>query len=626
LFILIFDMKFVFRIRLLFIFFLANGFFLNSLSGQINTNNDSLVKPSIDSLSCFYFYKNEFNFKSKIKIIDTSLVTFHRYDPVLKGSFLNANIGNFGPHKTLFNNFTSSPFDVGESLLNEYSFTHDNIPYYILKIPYSNIMYVLGPREENFVDFTLANQMSPGLYFGTDLRFESLKGIFNNQRSANNHFRTNISFTSRNMRYGIEANYIRNKFKFEENGGLVNDFYYEDTTKLDRRILPVNLYTASNQLINNRFLLSQYFSLGKSIKLGSLFLDIDYSSKNRIYSDLGDVGSYYNNSFIDTSFSFDSIASKSFNSFLGWQKHSDSIGWNMKIGVQNSYNEYFTGNDFYVFNYIVPKLFINYIGKKYTFGIKSDYSLLSNMNSFSYNENSFNLSGEFGYIHSQSLDFKLSSKYSVYSPEFRYFENFSNHYIWSNSFNKISNLDFIAQLTYKGYDFMINNSIVSNYVWFDDSLNSYQNNGLINILRISINKEFKIKRFGADFFASWQKTDNLNLYRIPTYIGRSNIYFSFPMFKGVLDVFPGLEFSYISSYFADGYNPSAMIFYLQDDKKIDNQIYIDVFVNFKIKRAKIFLMYKNVNMLIGKYNYFQIAHYPQQDPGLKMGVSWRFYD
>ena len=62
------------------------------------------------------------------------------------------------------------------------------------------------------------------------------------------------------------------------------------------------------------------------------------------------------------------------------------------------------------------------------------------------------------------------------------------------------------------------------------------------------------------------------------------------LFKGVLQVYPGFDFTYVSSYYANSYNPSNMVFYVQNEKELDDQIYVDFFVSFKIKRARVFVM------------------------------------
>lgn len=590
-----------------------------------------------DSLKSLVYYLNDFSIPVSFTEVDTSLLEFHRYDPISKGDFIKAGTGNLGmPHHSLVPSIESiNSFSIGEDRLTDYMFTPQNIPYYQLKIPYSNISYVMGPREENYLDFTLGNQISKGLYFGTDLRFEACKGSFNNQRATNNHFRTVVISSSRDEKYKLVFNYLRNRFKFGENGGLVNDSYYEDTTRIDRRLLSVNLPNAldlsiysQNLLLSNQFIVNQYYNFGDSnLNLGGLFLDFDYITKNRIYSDRKNFYTYYNHNYIDTLQSFDSTSNQSIKAFMGWQRFADSLGFSFKAGIEGSYNQFYTGEGLLnVFNYLNPRIFLSYTNTKALFKIEGNYQILQSHNGLAYNNNSFSLKSRFSHFINSNLKYDLGFKYISEAPQFSTFKTYSNHFIWQNSFINTNSVEFNSLIDLKGYKLSGTLMNLQNHVWYNENVIPIQSDTGINILRVAITKRFNMRNFGSDIYGAWQKVDNNEIYRLPEFIARANIFFNFPMFNGVLQVFPGLELTYISSYYADGYNPSNMVFYVQNERKIDDQINLDFFVNFKIKRARIFVMYKGLNMLFGKYNYFHVAHYPQQDSALKFGVSWRFYD
>jgi hypothetical protein len=72
--------------------------------------------------------------------------------------------------------------------------------------------------------------------------------------------------------------------------------------------------------------------------------------------------------------------------------------------------------------------------------------------------------------------------------------------------------------------------------------------------------------------------------------------------------------------------PATRSFYLQDKKQIGNYIYMDVFLNVKIQRARIFIMYSHFNASFMKQSYYMVPNYPQQDAAFKFGVDWRFFD
>jgi hypothetical protein len=72
--------------------------------------------------------------------------------------------------------------------------------------------------------------------------------------------------------------------------------------------------------------------------------------------------------------------------------------------------------------------------------------------------------------------------------------------------------------------------------------------------------------------------------------------------------------------------PATRMFYLQDEKKIGNYIYMDIFINLMVKRFRIFVKYQHLNALWGENRYYMVPHYPMQGGIIKYGLSWSFYD
>ncbi|MBN1197835.1 MAG: hypothetical protein JXA23_00690, partial [Bacteroidales bacterium] len=66
--------------------------------------------------------------------------------------------------------------------------------------------------------------------------------------------------------------------------------------------------------------------------------------------------------------------------------------------------------------------------------------------------------------------------------------------------------------------------------------------------------------------------------------------------------------------------------FLQDKKEIGNYLYMDVFINVKIQRARLFVAYTHFNSSFMGRSYFMVPSYPMQDAAFKFGVSWRFHD
>jgi hypothetical protein len=113
---------------------------------------------------------------------------------------------------------------------------------------------------------------------------------------------------------------------------------------------------------------------------------------------------------------------------------------------------------------------------------------------------------------------------------------------------------------------------------------------------------------------------------LPEIMLNSSLYYQMSLFKNALLAQVGLDASYNSAYYADAYMPALHSFYLQKEKKIGDYCYGDVFINFQVKRANLFVKYQHFNSWFGDYRYYASPHYPMPDAGFRFGVSWRFYD
>jgi hypothetical protein len=104
------------------------------------------------------------------------------------------------------------------------------------------------------------------------------------------------------------------------------------------------------------------------------------------------------------------------------------------------------------------------------------------------------------------------------------------------------------------------------------------------------------------------------------------VFVTMQLFQGATTIQPGIEVFYNTSYYADAYMPALRSFYTQDKKEIGNFIYADIFFNFRIKRARMFLKYSHFNSLFGDNNYYAVPSYPLMDAGFRFGISWKFFD
>ena len=114
--------------------------------------------------------------------------------------------------------------------------------------------------------------------------------------------------------------------------------------------------------------------------------------------------------------------------------------------------------------------------------------------------------------------------------------------------------------------------------------------------------------------------------RVPAFAGILAVYFSQSLFKGVTTIQPGINLYYNTAYFSDAYMPATRMFHIQDQMKTGNYLYMDVFLNVKIQRVRLFVTYTHFNASFMGRTYYTVPHYPMQDAAFKFGINWRFHD
>lgn len=585
----------------------------------------------------YYLPKNAFSSIDTI-VLDTSLHYSQRYDA--RSADLDATASTMtigGPTKDLYFNTLTPTFSIGNQFLAPYFYQAKNMPhFYNVKIPYSELFYTMGSQEENYLKGVIASQVSKRIYYGINFNVESTLGLYTNQRVGNSHANGILSYQSFNKKYKLETEYIHNKFRFGENGGLSNDSYYRDSTQYPRQVLAVNLNTANNTLKSNFFSAKQHYNIGKAATdstanqfIGKVYLNTSYQRIWRIYQSTGPDTNYYKHIYLDSLGSFDSTTITNFTMDFGVSnfypsKHQYFI---FNIGTKYNYKTYYDGLQTYFFNYYSPHAEVILDFYKVIVDGGATYQIqIPNTQSFTVGSNDFNLFGTLRFPLLKNFNFKVGMKLNLVSPQITAYRYYANNFHWKNTFNKQKQLELNALLNYNGYQIEANIHTISDYVYFDQQIEPQQYTGSFQLFSTKFKKRFNFHRLGSTLMLLYQQSSNDQIIRLPQFIGRSSFYYAFPLFKGALVVHPGIDISYYSAYYGDGYNPSLMQFHLQDKQKLGNQLYADVFVNFKIKRARIFIKYQNVSSHLGNYNYFLVAHYPQQDAVLKFGVSWRFFD
>jgi len=581
--------------------------------------------------------------------IDTNLNYFQYNDPIRKAYLFNSNVGNTGlaSENIVFAVNQNLGFSYGIHSFDAYRIKEsDQIFYYSVK-PFTDLFYTIGPKKEHLFHVTHLHSIKNKVFLGVNYQIVGSPGRDYFQQKASDQSVSVFSYyATKNKKYGVYANYIYNREKVQENGGLQNDTAYILYRQGDNSYSPtINLAKAGNKLKENAFVLKQYYSfeqdssdrkndsvpVPKSYNLGRLINTFSFSKEKQIFTD----NELYNGFFpmipFDTNYTADSVMFYHIDNTLAWTNNESTSKDKRQVlryfaGLTYSYSEVHQMNATYFINVLKPTL---------GFTIKPYKSLLLNVNGeyvlFDvYNKDfkvSFDGKQEFDAKGKQYGAVELKAWYGRNNPDWFYEHYYSKYYQWDYDFLKQQTLYAGFNYSYKRLSVGLDYYNLVNYVYMDAYSRPKQYaNGSINVLSAYLFKNFVMGKFEIDSKVVYQYNDKNRLLRTPEVAAMQSYFFSTHMFKKALFAQLGIDLLYNTKYYADGYNPAVRSFYLQNQAETGNYLYADVFLNFKVKRLRAYLKLTNIlSGLIG-YENFDVPHYPTPDRIFNFGVSWLFHD
>jgi len=214
-------------------------------------------------------------------------------------------------------------------------------------------------------------------------------------------------------------------------------------------------------------------------------------------------------------------------------------------------------------------------------------------------------------------------------------------YNWVNNFSneKIQVID--ANLQNPFVNLSGNFQLISDRIYFKNTNNKFDGFGIaeqqliapeqysktIGYFSIKAQKEFKYQKFALDNTILFQQvSQDDNIINVPSFITRNTLYYTDKLFKNALFLQTGIVFNYHTKYYANEYNPVIGDFFVQNSRKVGGYPTFDLFVNAKIKTARIFLSLEHFNSKFTGYNYFVTPTRPMSDMRLRFGIVWDFFN
>jgi hypothetical protein len=283
-------------------------------------------------------------------------------------------------------------------------------------------------------------------------------------------------------------------------------------------------------------------------------------------------------------------------------------------------------------NVLVGRLFNN-IGEKFRWMATGELYLTG------YRLGDFNLNGEI----SKSFDWKKGRAFWLITgsmmnrqPSFWYQQWSSNNFEWNNNLKKEFRVDVGTTFRYpaRKIEIKFNYAIIKNYTDFDTTKLPSQYSGGLSVASIALKNELRVWKFHLATDLIIQKSSNSDILDLPLTTVRAAAYFEhffkFAKTGGRLNLQLGADANYNTTYHPYSYMPATGRFYRQADITAGKYPFINVFLNFKVKRTRVFVMFDHVNAGLMpqniRYNYYMVPYYPMNIRMLRYGLSWTFYD
>ena len=590
-----------------------------------------------------------FSLSNRVKIAD-------KYSPV------NATLGNYGLpfYQLSFFDRVTDP----EKFLYAYYYPLMHLPsnavFMNTQVPFTELDWSFaGPVANSEQTFRVRHSQNISRFINFGLIYDIVfsLGQYNYQRSADKTFTFYSSYTGEKYKVYFSAG-INNLLSYE-NGGIImiSDLNQPNTFDVHTQLGDLN--KANSDLKNRNILLVQRYTIGGNpvvkkdstshkrsgfFGLSGTFSHIFMFENNaRTYKDADPTSGFYENIFITKTVTSDSVYSRTIKNTVRFDFSTDEtrkFALGGGAGIRNEISRYYfiVPIPFPLFaapsilhensNVLIGKLFNN-IGNK--FGWQATGELYAT----GYRAGDFNLNGEI----SKSFDWKkgraswlITGSMKNTQPSIWYDRWGGNNFGWDKNLKKEFRIDLGTTFKYpaRKTELKLNYAIIKNYVDFDTTAHPSQYSGGLSVASVAVKNELRAWKFHLASDVIIQKSSNSEILDLPLVTVRSAGYFEqlirFLKTGGKLNLQLGVDVTYNTVYHPYAYMPATGRFYRQDNVTAGDYPFINVFLNLKIKRTRIFVMFDHVNSKLMGYDYLMVPSYPMNIRMLRYGLAWTFYD
>jgi Putative porin len=622
---------------------------------------------------------------------DTSLHNFQR--PRFEVPWYQ-DMGNLGSPA---NNLMFSPEDrVGPSsgyhVFDIYRFNIDSLGYYNTNRAYSDFTYQLGSKLEQEAGIFHTQNIKPNWNFAIEYRKTNSPGFYKTERNNHDNAGFTTNYKSNDQHYNLCIAMVYNKEQHDENGGIDSVAELLDPAYNDRKTVDAayqnDAYSLTRSAVSNvqrdfTFLLQHKYSWGLvdttynsdstqfTAKLTPRFgitHRMEVSTEKHTYTDLTPDSLRYttlfNQSFVNSGYYVpggDSVLVQQkwvridnqvmLNGYLGKEGHQSTFS----VGIGSRYDEFISANVPVPIHDSLPKLVFapgldrtsmvsNYVTgeiKKealkpgeWAYGVNAKF-LFSGPDA-----GNFMLNALIGKeLNNNAGSFVAGFKEQLGTAPYSYttYENIYTRNSYSFDPESVTCLYGTIDAAKLRLSAGIRNYVVDNYIYINELEVPDQYNKAFNLMQGWVRKVFKVGNFYLDNQMVYQQVPDNAPVNVPALMGKHQLSYERSLFGRKMKIATGIEVRYNTAYHPAGYDALLNKFFYQRSVYVGNPAEAAVFLNFRVKRFRAFLMGDNLQEIFFRntviYTGTPVLNYDGQgnnftpvyaapDALIRFGFSW----
>ena len=588
------------------------------------------VNDDRDADSTFFVVMNRWGEQLKLVRSETdSTWNYWNHIPALKVDRLYYNGGNTGspamsaywsPNRTI-------GFDHGIHHLDLYRQRSENMPFFRTDRAYTQLHYNQAPQQtKSGTNIKFGRAINPRS--GITILYDRI-----NDLGEFDHQKTRETSVGAGLYYFPEPNkkiffsYTSNNFTLEENGGITSIDFYENPTYDDRELIPTRINRSLASLKEREARLTANWNLGSGTinqsKGISIIYDGHYNSFIYKYTDPDSLSEVYRQYLVHEdgvrAFVRNNRISNALGLVLDYGKIDSDVAFNGRLSgrLEYQYNDY--TQDFAtekINNLILHGGFDQQLSERLRLQAAVKLCLADQAGDY-------RIDGRIFFQPFEQLEIEGFLISQLRMPtgimsEFRSLEAS----IYANDFNAIKYNSIGGRVKFRPWGFSgeLKNTIVNDYVYFNDNLVPDQIGATINILQIKLGLARQLGFIYTENYVILQNSSDTRI-PLPTYFSKHYLGGRWKLFRKRLQLDIGMDGIILPDFDGYGYFPLTGQFY-PTSGLIPYGYTLNGIVGLRVDQFNVFFKFENMHNYWDENPRFTIENHPVYDSRLRIGFRW----